>query len=132
MNHKRFRRARQCGSGATLALAGCGGQNESGDDSGAGGSEQQLSGEVRVDGSSTVQPLTAAAAELYKEEQSDVNVTVATSGTGGGFEKFCRGETDISDASRPIKKDEKEAPACRKAASTTPSSRSPPTLSPWW
>ena len=116
MNHKRFAALATAGLAATLALAGCGGQNESGDDSGAGGSEQQLSGEVRVDGSSTVQPLTAAAGELYKEEQSGVNVSVATSGTGGGFQKFCRGETDISDASRPIKKDDaKEDPACQKA-----------------
>ena len=64
-----------------------------------------------MDGSSTVAPLTTAAAELFKEEQAGVNVTVGTSGTGGGFEKFCAGETDISDASRPIKDDE-EAPIC--------------------
>ncbi len=63
-----------------------------------------------MDGSSTVAPLSQAAAALYAEEQSGVNVTVATSGTGGGFEKFCNGETDISDASRPIK--DEEAAAC--------------------
>ncbi len=50
-------------------------------------------------------PLTEAAADIYKEEQPGVQVTVGTSGTGGGFEKFCNGETDISDASRPIKDD---------------------------
>jgi phosphate transport system substrate-binding protein len=89
----------------TLALAACGGeQNGSGD----GGSA--LSGSVAVDGSSTVAPLSQAAAAFYAEEQPDVNVTVATSGTGGGFEKFCNGETDISDASRPIK--DEEAAAC--------------------
>ena len=68
-----------------------------------------MSGTVKVDGSSTVAPLTTAAAELFKEEQPGVNVTVGTSGTGGGFEKFCAGETDISDASRPIKDDEEAA-----------------------
>jgi phosphate transport system substrate-binding protein len=64
-----------------------------------------------VDGSSTVAPLTEAAAELFQEQNPDVNVTVGTSGTGGGFEKFCAGETDISDASRPIDPDE-EVPVC--------------------
>ena len=93
----------------TLSLAACGGQNEpeapKGGTDGNGGS---VSGEVVVDGSSTVQPLTAAAGELFAEEQPGVNVSVATSGTGGGFEKFCQGQTDISDASRPIEAEEKE------------------------
>jgi phosphate transport system substrate-binding protein len=88
-----------------LALAACGG----GQNAGAGGADA-LEGAVQVDGSSTVAPLSQAAAALYAEEQPGVNVTVATSGTGGGFEKFCNGETDISDASRPIKDD--EAAAC--------------------
>ena len=83
----------------SLALAACGGGNESS----AGG----VAGEVVSDGSSTVQPLTAAAGELFSEENGDVNVSVATSGTGGGFEKFCAGETDLSNASRPIKDEEK-------------------------
>jgi phosphate transport system substrate-binding protein len=92
----------------TLSLAACGGGNEKAAD-GKGG----IAGEVVTDGSSTVQPLTAAAGELFAEENPDVNVSVATSGTGGGFEKFCAGETDISNASREIKTDEdKEAPAC--------------------
>ncbi|WP_188197484.1 PstS family phosphate ABC transporter substrate-binding protein [Nonomuraea sp. SYSU D8015] len=73
------------------------------------GAGAQLSGQVKVDGSSTVAPLTSAAYEFFAEEQPKVNVTVATSGTGGGFEKFCNGETDISDASRPIKDEEKAA-----------------------
>jgi phosphate transport system substrate-binding protein len=85
---------------SALLLSGCGG-----DDNGTAGGEQ-LSGAVVVDGSSTVQPLTAAAAELFQEEQNGVNVTVGTSGTGGGFKKFCAGETDVSDASRPIKDEE--------------------------
>ena len=70
-----------------------------------------------ADGSSTVGPLTTAAAEAYREEQSGVNVEVGISGTGGGFERFCAGETDISDASRPIKDDE-EAPLCADAGIT--------------
>ena len=88
----------------TLALAACGGQNQSAASGDEGG--DNVSGEVVVDGSSTVQPLTAAAGELFAEEQSGVNVSVATSGTGGGFEKFCQGQTDISNASRPIKDEE--------------------------
>jgi phosphate transport system substrate-binding protein len=75
--------------------------------------EGELSGTIKVDGSSTVAPLTEAAADLFREENSGVQISVGTSGTGGGFEKFCAGETDISDASRPIKPDEPtEGPAC--------------------
>jgi phosphate transport system substrate-binding protein len=70
------------------------------------GSDEELSGRIEVDGSSTVGPLTEAAAELYQEEQSGVQITVGVSGTGGGFERFCIGETDMSDASRPITDDE--------------------------
>ena len=88
--------------GLAFTLAACGGQSQ-----GTSGSDGSVSGEVVVDGSSTVQPLTAAAGELFKEQQSGVNVSVATSGTGGGFEKFCQGQTDISNASRPIKDEEK-------------------------
>lgn len=68
----------------------------------------ELSGEIRADGSSTVAPLTAAAGELFTVTNSKVNVSVGTSGTGGGFKKFCGGETDISSASRPIKGEEVE------------------------
>lgn len=64
---------------------------------------------VKIDGSSTVYPVTEAVAEEFqKEKKGKVNVTVGISGTGGGFKKFCRGETDISDASRPILKKEME------------------------
>lgn len=62
---------------------------------------------IQADGSSTVGPFMTAAAERFQGENSDVNVTVGISGTGGGFERFCRGETDISDASRPIEDDER-------------------------
>jgi phosphate transport system substrate-binding protein len=96
-----------------LGIAACGGDDDEGTASGAsgGGSPEELSGEIAIDGSSTVAPFAQAAAELFNEEQPNVRITVGTSGTGGGFEKFCAGETDISDASRPIKDDE-EVPVC--------------------
>ena len=65
-----------------------------------------LKGTVSIDGSSTVFPLAEAAAELFQRDQNGVRVTVGESGTGGGFKKFCAGETDISNASRPIAADE--------------------------
>ena len=65
-----------------------------------------VSGSIEIDGSSTVGPLSTAAAELFQAENPDAVVTVGISGTGGGFERFCVGETDISDASRPIADDE--------------------------
>ncbi|MCB0419289.1 MAG: substrate-binding domain-containing protein, partial [Bdellovibrionales bacterium] len=65
----------------------------------------ELSGMVTLDGSSTVYPISAAVAEEFQREKqfNKVRVTVAYSGTGGGFKKWCKGETDINDASRPIK-----------------------------
>jgi len=96
----------------SLVAAACGDDDDdgaSGDGSGStddGGSDEELSGRIEVDGSSTVGPLTEAAAELYQEEQRGVQITVGVSGTGGGFERFCIGETDMSDASRPISDDE--------------------------
>jgi phosphate transport system substrate-binding protein len=89
-----------------LATAACGG---GGDKAGSGGAEKELSGEVLADGSSTVGPLTSSAAEGYKDEQPKVNVKVTISGTGGGFTKFCNGETDVQNASRPITDKEKQA-----------------------
>ena len=62
----------------------------------------QLSGSVLIDGSSTVFPITEAVAEEFNKVQKNVKVTVGVSGTGGGFQKFCNGETAIQDASRPI------------------------------
>ncbi|MBF2051407.1 MAG: PstS family phosphate ABC transporter substrate-binding protein [Leptolyngbya sp. IPPAS B-1204] len=64
---------------------------------------------IKIDGSSTVFPITEAMAEEFQAANRGVNVTVGISGTGGGFEKFCSGETDISNASRPIKSSEMEA-----------------------
>jgi phosphate transport system substrate-binding protein len=93
-----------------VATAACGGSD---DDGASGGGGSDLSGTIKIDGSSTVAPLSEAAAELFQEENSGVRVTVGTSGTGGGFEKFCNGETDISDASRAIEDDEKAACAAK-------------------
>ena len=81
-----------------LALGGCAGCDEA-DPTG-------LSGAVRVDGSSTVFPLSEAVAEEFMRDHPGVRVTVGASGTGGGFAKFGRGETDVSDASRAIEDDE--------------------------
>lgn len=74
---------------------------------------EKLSGTIKIDGSSTVAPLMKVAAEDFQDANKDVTVTVGTSGTGGGFEKFCNGETDISNASRAIKDSEKEACAAK-------------------
>ena len=82
-----------------LLLSSCGG----GDDSGG------MRGRVKVDGSSTVFPITEAVAEEFLKVHPRVQVTVGISGTGGGFKKFCSGEIDINDASRPIKPTEQEA-----------------------
>ena len=103
---------------AALALgaSACGNApDDAGGDAADGGSATDVdaggapSGSIEVDGSSTVAPLTEAVAEVYAEEQADVRVNVGTSGTGGGFERFCSGETDISDASRPIAEEEDAA-----------------------
>jgi phosphate transport system substrate-binding protein len=88
-----------------LGIAACG---EDDDGGGSGETPSGLSGEIRIDGSSTVAPLSEAIAERFAEENPDVNVTVGTAGTGGGFEKFCAGETDISDASRAIEAEEEK------------------------
>ncbi|MBP9673812.1 MAG: PstS family phosphate ABC transporter substrate-binding protein [Bacteriovoracaceae bacterium] len=68
----------------------------------------ELKGQIVVDGSSTVYPITEAVAEEFRRTYPDVRVTVGLSGTGGGFKKFYQGEIDITDASRPIKEEEKQ------------------------
>ncbi len=73
---------------------------------------KNLQGSIKIDGSSTVAPITTAVAEDFRESAPNIRVTVGISGTGGGFKRFATGETDISNASRPIKKE--EADACRK------------------
>jgi len=83
---------------SALVLAACGGNTNK--------TSENLSGTIKIDGSSTVYPVTEAVAEEFRSVEPDVQVTIGISGTGGGFKKFGRGETDISDASRPIKQKE--------------------------
>jgi phosphate transport system substrate-binding protein len=96
----------------SIVIAACGGaasggqQEEEKGDSGA-------SGQIAVEGSSTVLPITQAAAEGFRQQNSEVDITVGGAGTGDGFEAFCAGDTQISDASRPIK--DEEAQRCEQA-----------------
>lgn len=99
MSRRRFTFA-AAGLAGFAILAACGGDDEATD---------ALKGDIIVDGSSTVFPITMAAAEEFSIMHSGVRVSVGVSGTGGGFKKFAAGETDISDASRPIKPSELEA-----------------------
>jgi len=85
-----------------LIVSACGG----GATNGTSGNANGLEGTIIIDGSSTVTPLITVAAEDFQVANPGVRVTVATSGTGGGFEKFCVGETDVSMASRPISDEE--------------------------
>jgi len=91
-----------------MATVACGGDSAS--SSGSDSASSNLSGGIAIDGSSTVYPITEAVAEEFQIAHPDTRVTVGVSGTGGGFTKFCTGETDISDASRPIK--DKEVAMC--------------------
>jgi phosphate transport system substrate-binding protein len=88
----------------SLILAGCGG-GASGKEDGGGGA----SGQISIEGSSTVQPITQVVAEAYAGKNPDVQITVGGAGTGDGFEVFCSGDTQISDASRPIEAEEQQA-----------------------
>jgi phosphate transport system substrate-binding protein len=93
----------------SLMASACGGSGNA-----AGGGEGDLStltGEIFISGSSTVEPISSLVAELFAEEAPDVEITVEGPGTGDGFELFCNGETDVSDASRPI--EEEEIAACQ-------------------
>lgn len=89
-----------------LALAGCGSSDAKSEDASNGNSS--LKGDVAIDGSSTVYPIMEAVSEEYMLEQPDVKVSVGFSGTGGGFKKLIAGDTDMSNASRPIKDEEKQ------------------------
>ena len=100
-----------------MTAAACGSSDDGSDDSSAGGSESAGvdlgdvdcgAGDINVSGSSTVEPITTRAAELYEQVCVDTFVTVDGPGTGDGFALFCSGETDISDASRQIKAGESE------------------------
>lgn len=82
----------------SFVLAACGG----GSGGGQGGGEETGGGEIAIEGSSTVQPITQAAAEAFSEQNPDAQISVGGSGTSDGFEAFCQGNTQISDASRPI------------------------------
>ena len=91
-----------------FVLAACGGSAGGGE---GGGGGEQVSGEIVIEGSSTVQPITQAAAELFAEENPEARIEVGGAGTSDGFEAFCQGDTEISDASRPIDVAE-EVPVC--------------------
>src|SRR5690606_17045337 len=101
---------------SALLLAACGNGDDttngngsgSGNSSDSGNKTEQLSGTVGIDGSSTVFPIMEAVSEEYGKQAPKVKAPVGVSGTGGGFNKFIEGETDISNASRPIKDEEKE------------------------
>ncbi len=100
------------GTGATASPAASAGASPSAAASDA-PSTEPLGGSVKIDGSSTVYPITEAVAEEFQAANSGVQVSAAFSGTGGGFKLFCVGDTDINDASRPIKKDDDgEGKAC--------------------
>jgi phosphate transport system substrate-binding protein len=107
--------ATACSGGATPSPSGSGAAAASGPAASAPGtSSAPLSGTVNIDGSSTVYPITEAVAEEFQKANQGVKVTVAFAGTGGGFKKFCNGETDMNDASRPIKADDAgEGVACK-------------------
>jgi phosphate transport system substrate-binding protein len=89
----------------SFVLAACG--SSAGGSAGGG----QVSGSINIEGSSTVQPITQAAAELFREENPEARIEVGGAGTSDGFEAFCQGDTQISDASRPIDVAE-EVPVC--------------------
>ncbi len=96
-----------------LLLGGCTVQDANSVGGGSSNGSGGLSGTITIDGSSTVFPISQAMAEEFQKLHADVKVVVAESGTGGGFKKFMLGETEINDASRPIK--QKEIDACKKA-----------------
>lgn len=99
--------------GTALLLGACGGAADKSDtkseDKGTDTASKDVKGEVNGDGSSTVAPVTEKINEQFNAEYPDVTVSIGTSGTGGGFEKFIAGETDFSNASRDIKDEEKKA-----------------------
>lgn len=97
----------------TGVLASCGNNNTTTTSSGnnsesTGNASSSFSGAINIDGSSTVFPITEIMSEEFQNSHPDVRITIGVSGTGGGFKKFCAGETDISNASRPIKASEAE------------------------
>ena len=111
------RTARLACSFSILALAAslsaCGGGAETSDAGGEAAGGESVSGDIQIDGSSTVLPISEAMSEEFSLANPDVRVALSSSGSGGGFKKFCAGETDISNASRQIK--EEEAATCEAA-----------------
>lgn len=97
------------GAALLLLAAACG--SSDGDGGTASGDQLDLTGTINVSGSSTVAPITTRVAEMFADKAPDVTVNVDGPGTGDGFKLFCSGETDLSDASRPIKRE--EADDCR-------------------
>ena len=100
-----------CAGLLIILLSSCGSGEKKGDSTANGEGSETASGVITIDGSSTVYPITEAIAEEFRVDNGAVRVTVGDSGTGGGFKKFSRGETDINDASRPIK--DAEAATCK-------------------
>jgi phosphate transport system substrate-binding protein len=96
----------------SLVSAACGSDDPAGNGATDGGTEPVPEGSITISGSSTVEPISSIVAEIFNETSPNVAISVDGPGTGDGFELFCNGETDISDASRPIESD--EAKACKK------------------
>ena len=96
----------------TIVAAACG-SDDGGTEDGSTGTTDALTGSITISGSSTVEPISSVVAEIFNQDLApDVSISVEGPGTGDGFELFCNGETDISDASRPIEPDEEKA--CKK------------------
>ncbi|MCU0267356.1 MAG: phosphate ABC transporter substrate-binding protein PstS family protein [Acidimicrobiales bacterium] len=112
-SQRRFLKIAAVAAIPALIAVGCSDDDEEGTSTGGTSAGGSASGEVVISGSSTVQPITSLVAEGFKAENPDVGISVDGPGTGDGFELFCAGETDISNASRPIK--DEEAQACADA-----------------
>ena len=108
MNSRKWFALALSGGALTLGVAACGSDDSTSTSSGSGDTPSGLSGSIKIDGSSTVGPLTKAVSEQFNLENPDVEISVGESGTGGGFEKFCVGETAINDASREVEPDEEK------------------------
>jgi phosphate transport system substrate-binding protein len=93
----------------SLVAAACGGDDDGGDTADGGDTPTEVSGSLNISGSSTVEPITSLVAEKFQGANPDVEIAVDGPGTSDGFELFCNGETDISDASRPIEQEEIDA-----------------------
>ncbi|HET6831086.1 MAG TPA: PstS family phosphate ABC transporter substrate-binding protein [Solirubrobacterales bacterium] len=106
MNSRKFILAGACAGILAAGVSACG-DDEGSASSGSSSDPTGATGSLRIDGSSTVGPLTQAVAEQFNADNPDVEISIGESGTGGGFEKFCAGETVINDASRPIEAEEK-------------------------